>query len=95
APREARKGLEVKWHIAAKRGKIKALPEGPLKAVMHPIERLKSQVRRRVEQVGHLLKDRFHPRQLRYQGLKQNGAQHHVLFALANLGIAKKALLAA
>ena len=95
AQREELKGLEVKWHIAAKRGKIKALPEGPLKAVMHPIERLTSQVRSRVEQVFHLLKDRCHHRKLRYQGLKKNGAQHHVLFALANLVIAKKALLAA
>ncbi len=95
AQREELQGLEVKWHIAAKRGKIKALPEGPLKAVMHQIERLKSQVRSRVEHVFHLLKDRFHHRKLRYQGLKKNGAQHHVLFALANLVIAKKALLAA
>ena len=95
AQREELKGLAVKWHIAAKRGKLKALPEGPLKAVMHPIERLKSQVRSRVEHVFHLLKDRFHHRKLRYQGLKKNGAQHHVLFALANLVIAKKALLAA
>lgn len=95
AKREELKGLEVKWHIAAKRGKIKALPEGPLKAVMHQIERLKSQVRSRVEQVFHLLKDRCHQRKLRYQGLKKNGAQHHVRFALANLVIAKKALLAA
>ena len=95
AQREELKGLAVKWHIAAKRGKLKALPEGPLKAVMHPIERLKSQVRSRVEHVFHLLKDRFHHRKRRYQGLKKNGAQHHVLFALANLVIAKKALLAA
>ncbi len=95
AQREELKGLEVKWHIAAKRGKLKALPEGPLKAVMHPIERLTSQVRSRVEHVFHLLKDRCHHRKLRYQGLKKNGAQHHVLFALANLVIAKKAPLAA
>ena len=95
AQHEELKGLAVKWHIAAKRGKLKALPEGPLKAVMYQIERLKSQVRSRVEQVFHRLKDRFHHRKLRYQGLQKNGAQHHVLFALANLVIAKKALLAA
>ena len=33
-------------------------------------------------------------RKLRYKGLKKNGAQHAVLFVLANLIIAKKALLA-
>ena len=73
------------WYIATKRGKLKARPEGPLKAVMHQIERLKSQVRSRVEHVFHLLKDRFHHRKLRYQGLKKNGAQHHVLLSLIHI----------
>ena len=58
-------------------------------------ERLKAHVRSRVEHIFHLIKDRFHHRKLRYKGLKKNGAQHEVLFALANLIIVKKALLAA
>jgi len=92
--REELKDRQVKWYIATKRGKITALPEGELKALTKRIERLKAQARSRVEHVFHLLKDRFHHRKLRYQGLKKNGAQHEVLFALANLIIAKKALLA-
>lgn len=89
------KDRQVKWYIAAKRGKVAALPEGEVKALTKRIERLKAQVRSRVEHVFHILKDRFHYRKLRYQGLKKNGAQHEVLFALANLIIVKKVLLAA
>ena len=95
AVREELKDLDVTWYIATKRGKITALPEGKAKALFKQVERLKAQVRSRVEHVFHRIKDRFHHRQLRYQGLKKNGAQHEVLFALANLIIAKKALLAA
>ena len=38
--------------------------------------------------------DPGHYCKLRYKGLQNNGAQHAVLCALANLIIAKKALLA-
>ena len=94
AQRAEWKDREVTWYIATKRGKITALPEGKAKALFKQVERLKAQVRSRVEHVFHLIKDRFHHRKLRYQGLKKNGAQHEVLFALANLIIVKKALLA-
>jgi IS5 family transposase len=93
--REELNDQNVKWHIATKRGKITALPEGKAKALFKHVERLKAQVRSRVEHVFHLIKDRFHHRKLRYQGLKKNGAQQEVLDALANLIIVKKALLAA
>jgi IS5 family transposase len=86
--REELKDRQVKWYIAA-------LPEGEVKELTQRIERIKAHVRSRVEHVFHLLKDRFHYRKLRYKGLKKNGAQHEVLFALANLIIVKKALLAA
>ena len=93
--REELKDQDVAWYIATKRGKIAALPEGQAKVLFKKIERLKAQARSRVEHVFHIIKDRFHHRKLRYQGLKKNCAQHEVLFALANLIIAKKALLAA
>ena len=89
------KDQDVQWYIATKRGKIAALPDGQAKALFKQVERLKAHVRSRVEHIFHLIKDRFHYRKLRYQGLKKNGAQHEVLFALANLIIVKKALLAA
>ncbi len=68
------KDQDVAWYIATKRGKIAALPEGEAKVLFKKIERLKAQVRSRVEHVFHILKDRFHHRKLRYQGLKKNGS---------------------
>jgi transposase, IS5 family len=92
--REELKDHPVDWYIAAKRGTVAALPEGEVKDLTRRIERVKAQARSRVEHVFHILKDCFHYRKLRYKGLKKNGAQHEVLFALANLVIVKKALLA-
>ena len=93
--REELKDQDVEWYIATKRGKITALPDGKAKATLKQIERLKAQAHCQVEHVFHLIKDRFHHRKLRYKGLEKNGAQHEVLFALANLIIAKPALLVA
>lgn len=92
--REETQGIEVKWHIAEKRGKIAAMDEGPLKELSVQAERLKAKIRARVEHPFHIVKNLFRQRKLRYRGLKKNGAQWRVLFALANLVIAKKALLA-
>jgi IS5 family transposase len=47
-----------------------------------------------VEHPFHVVKNRFNFRKLRYRGLTKNTAQLYSLFALANLVIAKKALLA-
>jgi IS5 family transposase len=88
--REELKDRKVEWSIAAKRSKVAGLPAGEVKDLIKRIERLKAQARSRIEHVFHLIKDRFHHRKLRYQGLKKNSAQHKVLFALANLIIAKK-----
>lgn len=71
-----------------------ALPEGEVKDLTKQLERLKAHVRNWVEHAFHLIKDRFHDRKLRYKGLKKNDAQQEVLFALTNLIIAIKALLA-
>jgi hypothetical protein len=50
-----------------------------LKDLTKRMERIKAHVRSRVEHVFPLIKDRFHSRKLRYQGLKKNGAQQEVL----------------
>jgi len=85
---------EVRWIVAAKRGKVKALPEGPIKELTQKLERLKAQVRARVEHPFHVVKNLFGFRKVRYRGLAKNTAQLHTLFALANLVIAKRSLLA-
>jgi IS5 family transposase len=83
----------VQFEIAAKRGKIKAMPEGPLKTAMLELERVKASVRAKVEHCFHVVKNLFRHRKTRYRGLAKNLAQLQTLFALANLVIAKRALL--
>ena len=84
---------EVSWSVAIKRGIIKALPKR-LRDLAEPVERALSQVRAWVEHPFHIIKNRFGHKKLRYRGLKKNTAQLHTLFALANLVIVKKTLLA-
>jgi transposase, IS5 family len=84
----------LSWNIAIKRKIIKALPPR-LRDLAAAAERAKAQVRAWVEHPFHIIKDRFHYRKVRYRGLKKNTAQLYSLFALANLVIAKKPLLAA
>ncbi|TDY16799.1 IS4 family transposase [Paraburkholderia sp. BL6665CI2N2] len=93
--RDEMKDKPVKWHVAAKRGKIKAMQEGPLKDLVIAVERTKAQIRARVEHSFHIVKNLFHHRKVRYKGLVKNTAQLFSLFALANLVIAKNALRSA
>lgn len=58
-------------------------------------EKLKAQTRALVEHPFHIVKNLFKHRKTRYRGLKKNTAQLHILFALANLVRAKRALLSA
>lgn len=85
----------VEWHVAAKRSKVKALPEGRVKELTQQLEKLKAQVRARVEHPFHVLKNLFHYRKRRYRGLAKNLAQLYSLFALANLIIVRRSLLSA
>ena len=84
---------DVCWNIAIKRSIIKALPKG-LRDLAEPVERALAQVRSWVEHPFHIVKNMFRHKKLRYRGLKKNTAQLHTLFALANLVIVKKTLLA-
>ena len=80
-----------------KRSIIKALPKS-LQDWAQAVESALSQVRAWVEHPFHVVKNRFknrfHHKKLRYRGLAKNTAQLHTLFALANLVIVKKTLLA-
>ena len=85
---------KVKWYVAMKRGKRKAMAEGALKEESEAFEKAKAQVRALVEHPFHILKNLFKHRKTRYRGLSKNTAQLHTLFALVNLVIAKRELLA-
>jgi IS5 family transposase len=59
-----------------------------------PVERALAQVRAWVEHPFHIVENLFRHKKVRYRGLAKNTAQLHTLFALANLVIVRKALLA-
>ena len=85
---------DVRWHVAIKRGKLKAMPEGRYKQLITALEHAKAQIRARVEHPFHVIKNLFRHKKVRYKGLAKNEAQLFSLFALANIVIAKRRLLA-
>jgi transposase, IS5 family len=91
--REELADLEVSWNIAAKRSVVRRLPER-IRTWAEAIETAQASIRARVEHPFHVVKNLFRHRKVRYRGLAKNTAQLHTLFALANLVIAKRRLLA-
>ena len=85
---------DVRWDVAERRNVINKMAEGPLKVLKKALERVKAQIRSKVEHPFHVVKNLFHYKKVRYKGLAKNGAQLCSLFGLANLVIAKKRLLA-
>ena len=93
--RDALKERDINWQIAMKRGKLKAVPEETLVGqLLRKLESVKASIRSKVEHPFHIVKNLFHYKKVRYKGLAKNTAQLHTLFALANLMIAKRRLLA-
>jgi IS5 family transposase len=76
-----------------KRSTLKKMPNGQLKDLTQQLETVKARIRARVEHPFHVVKNLFKHRKTRYKGLEKNGFQLDVLFALANVVIAKKHLL--
>ena len=76
--------------MAAKRGAIKTMDDGPLKTLRRAIEKTKASIRAKVEHPFHVIKNLFGYRKVRYKGLAKNQAQLFSLFALANLVLAKR-----
>ncbi len=82
------------WHIAAKRGSVKAMPEGELKDAVKHTEHIKAAVRAKVEHPFRVVKRQFGYQKVRFKGLLKNTAQILTLFALSNLWMARRTLLA-
>lgn len=74
----------------ADRGKSKH----PLSSSQRKKNRKHSSVRSKVEHPFHVLKNLWHFRKVRYRGLRKNDLQLHTLFALCNLYLVRKRLLA-
>ena len=87
-PEIVSRAKQPRWHIAAKRGTVRAMAEGKLKKLTEELEKVKAQVRARVEHPFAIIKNLFKYRKVRYRGLAKNTAQLHSLFALANIILA-------
>lgn len=92
--REENQGCPVRWHVAMRPGKRKALPNDKLGGIDEQIEKLKASVRAKVEHPFHIVKNIFQLKKVRYRGLLKNTAQLFMLFGLANLLLAKRRLFA-
>ncbi len=86
---------QAELHIAEKRGKIQAMAEGVLKDATVALERLKAQLRARVEHPFRVLKCQFGFTKVRYRSLEKNTVQLQTLFALVNLSMARHRVVAA
>ena len=84
----------VQWHIAARPSDIAKLPEGRRKAVVKKHEHRKASVRAKVEHPFRVIKRQFGLAKVRFRGLVKNTAHVVTLFALSNLWMARKQLLA-
>jgi IS5 family transposase len=92
--REENRNKQVRWHIAMRPGKRKALPESPWGVAMERLEQVKARIRAKGEHAFHVIKNLFHHRKTRYRGLEKNTKQLYTLFGLANLVLARRWLLA-
>ena len=90
---EGRLSQDIDWHIAMKRGQLKAMPEGPRKALYEWWERRKAQIRAIVEHPFHVIKNLFGYRKVSYRGIAKNEARAKAQAALVNLYIARRRLL--
>jgi len=88
------KRKKLAWHIAAKRGKVKAMPEGHKKTTVEKRETAKARVRARVEHPFRVIKRQFGLAKVRFRGLAKNTSHVTTLFALSNLWMARRKLLA-
>jgi transposase, IS5 family len=84
----------IEWHIAARPSQIAKLPEGKAKDKAKQKEHDKASVRAKVEHPFRVVKRQFGYVKVRYRGMVKNTAQIVTLFALSNLWMARKKLMA-
>ena len=93
--RQELQGSKTKWHVAMRPGKRKALD---LKQEQHQLldeaEKIKASVRAKVEHPFRVIKQQFGYAKVRYRGLQKNTARLMMLFALGNLWMARRRIMA-
>ena len=85
---------ELQWNIAARPSDVAKLPEGRAKTKAQKAEHRKASVRAKVEHPFRVVKRQFGLVKVRFRGLAKNTAHVVTLFALSNLWMARKQLLA-
>ncbi|MDO9616451.1 MAG: IS5 family transposase [Pseudomonas sp.] len=93
--RPEHEGRQVIWQVAARRSTYKKLDKRTaLYKAKRKIEKAKAQVRAKVEHPFRVIKRQFGYMKTRFRGLAKNTAQLVTLFALSNLWMARRHLLA-
>lgn len=85
---------DVQWHIAGRPSDIAKMPDGRAKARIQKQEHRKASIRAKVEHPFRVIKRQFGLTKVRFKGLAKNTAHVVTLFALANLWMARKKLMA-
>lgn len=82
------------FYVAAKRSAIKTMKEGSLKDATVALEKAKAAVKALVEHPFQIVKRRFGHAKVRYRGIRKKLPKLEILFALANLVLAEREILA-
>jgi IS5 family transposase len=85
---------DLQWHIAARPSDIAKLSEGRAKTKVQKAEHRKASVRAKVEHWFRVIKRQFGLVKVRFRGLAKNTAHVVTLFALSNLWMVRKNLMA-
>ena len=86
---------DLQWNIAARPSDIAKMPEGRAKTrVQKQEQHSKASVRAKVEHPFRVIKRQFGLMKVRFKGLAKNTAHVITLFALSNLWMARKKLMA-
>lgn len=86
---------KVQWHIAMRPGKRRTLDKtDKLGHLRDQLETIKARIRAKVEHPFRVIKRQFGFTKVRYRGLMKNTAALMTLFALSNLWMARRRLLA-
>jgi hypothetical protein len=84
----------LQWHIAARPSDIAKLPEGRAKKKVQKTEHRKASVHAKVEHPFRVVRRQFGLVRVRFRGLAKNTGHVVTLFALSNLWMVRKQLMA-
>ncbi|WP_019655382.1 IS5 family transposase [Variovorax atrisoli] len=91
---QSRVKQDVRWHIAGRPSDMAKMPEGRAKARARRQEFQKASIRAKVEHPFRVIKRQFGLAKVRFKGLAKNTAHVITLFALSNLWMARRKLIA-